>query len=249
MANRQIKALNQDYIVSYEIIGDGADIVFLHGWGAKKEIMKKAFSAHFAGFRQIYIDLAGFGASSIINALDTHSYATLTKAFLDDIGAKPLCIVGHSFGAKVATLLAPPFLVLLSSAGIINKKPFKVRAKIAIFKCFKMLGFDKCYKIFASKDVAGMSKVMYDTLKIVVNEDFSEIFKSCESKSIIFWGKDDKTTPLENGEKIAKIMPNTLDFVPLNGDHFFFLACGDKIANIIKNFIQNTSDNTIKGLK
>lgn len=51
MANRQIKALNQDYIVSYEIIGDGADIVFLHGWGAKKEIMKKAFSAHFAGFR------------------------------------------------------------------------------------------------------------------------------------------------------------------------------------------------------
>ena len=44
-------------------------------------------------------------------------------------------------------------------------------------------------------------------------------------------------------------MPNTLDFVPLNGDHFFFLAYGDKIANIIKNFIQNTSDNTIKGLK
>ena len=53
MANRQIKALNQDYIVSYEIIGDGADIVFLHGWGAKKEIMKKASSPEVTASRKI----------------------------------------------------------------------------------------------------------------------------------------------------------------------------------------------------
>lgn len=239
MANRQINALNKNFTISYEIIGDGADIVFLHGWGAKKEIMKKAFSAYFNGFRQIYIDLPGFGASSITNALDSQSYAKIIQKFLDDINAKPLCIIGHSFGGKIATLLAPEFLVLLSSAGIINKKPFLVRTKIAIFKCFKALGFGKFYKFFASKDVAGMSKIMYDTLKIVVNENFAEIFKDCKSKSIIFWGKDDKTTPLENGEKISKLMPNTLDFIPLNGDHFFFLACGEKIANIIENFISN----------
>lgn len=239
MASRQIKALGAKYNISYEIIGDGADIVFLHGWGAKKEIMKKAFGAHLDGYRLIFIDLPGFGASSINKPLNTRSYAKIIKAFLDDIKAKPLCIAGHSFGGKIGALLNPPFLVLLSSAGIINKKPFLTRLKIAIFKCFKALGFGRFYRLFASKDVAGMSQTMYETLKNVVNENYESVFKACKSKGMIFWGQDDKTTPLKNGEKIAKLMPNTLDFIPFSGDHFFFLAHGDKIAHIIKSYLQN----------
>lgn len=242
MASREISYKGVKYSVSYEIIGSGTEILFLHGWGAKKEIMKKAFSAYLDGFKQIYVDLAGFGASSIKHPLNTKNYAGIMREFLASIGANPPCVVGHSFGGKVATLLEPKILVLLSTAGILNKKSFSVRAKIMIFKFFKMLGFGHLYRLFATKDVAGMSATMYETLKNVVNEDFSSIFRRCKSKTLIFWGKDDKATPVNNGKIISEIMPDCVDFDPLNGDHFFFLTHGELISNRMKALILECSE-------
>ena len=237
MASREISYKGVKYDVSYEIIGSGKEILFLHGWGAKKEIMKKAFAAYLGDFKQIYVDLAGFGASSIKHPLNTKNYAGIMREFLASIGANPPCVVGHSFGGKVATLLEPKILVLLSTAGILNKKSFSVRAKIMIFKFFKMLGFGHLYRLFATKDVAGMSATMYETLKNVVNEDFKNIFRRCKSRTLIFWGEDDKATPVNNGKIISEIMPDCVDFDPLSGDHFFFLTHGELIANKMKALI------------
>ena len=83
-------------------------------------------------------------------------------------------------------MLNPDILVLLSSAGIVEKKPFLIRAKIRLFKALKLLGLGKFYHIFATKDVSGMEKNMYETLKNVVDEDFSTIFSKFANKAFIF---------------------------------------------------------------
>lgn len=247
MASREISVGFSKYTISYEIIGRGEEIVFLHGWGAKKEVMKKAFGEHLKNFRQVYIDLPGFGASTIKSPLNTKDYAKIISAFLKDIGSQPLCIVGHSFGGKVGALLEPRVLVLLSSAGIPNKKRLSVRMKIAIFKFLKLFGFGHLYRLFASKDVAGMSAVMYETLKNVVNEDFSSVFRDCCSQALVFWGEDDKTTPLANGKKISELLRNCKDFVPLSGDHFFFLTHGKIISEQISLFVEKLQDSVASG--
>lgn len=74
-------------------------------------------------FCQIYMDLAGFGNSSVEEILNTQDYANITELFK----TKTQCLffMGHSFGGKVSTLLAKEkdTLILLSSAGILAKNP------------------------------------------------------------------------------------------------------------------------------
>ena len=224
MAVKEVKYGGKIYRISYEIVNPAHKDValFLHGWGANKEIMKKAFGAYFKDLRHVYVDMPGFGASSMHGALATKDYAKIMKSFLDELGANPKIIFGHSFGGKVATLLNPEYLALLSSAGIVAKKPLWVRFKIALFKFLKLFGLGFLYKFFATKDVKGMSKTMYETLKNVVDEDFSSKFADFGGKAFIFWGEEDKATPLKSGERVSRLIKNS-EFHALRDDHFFFL--------------------------
>ncbi len=235
MAVRKVKIDSMDFDISYEIFNKdkNIDLIILHGWGSNKEVMKSAFLKFMPNFRHIYIDMPGFGKSSNDYSLTTNLYFNIIDRFLKDLGAKKDIVIGHSFGGKVALLLRPKLLVLLSSAGIVAKKPFKVRAKIALFKALKPLFGDRFYKLFATKDVEGMSKNMYETLKNVVDEDFSSLFKSYEKESLIFWGREDKTTPLESGKKIASLMKGSL-FFEMEGDHYFFLKNAKEISKKIE---------------
>lgn len=234
MAIKEIKFQGKIYKISYEIKNSNLDdyILILHGWGAKKELMIKAFEKHFNNIKQIYIDLPGFGGSNIHTPLDTKKYANIVAEFIKVMPKEPRIIMGHSFGGKVATLLKPKYLVLLSTAGIVEKKPISVKLKIQTFKTLKKLGFGNLYKLFASKDVDGMDRVMYETLKNVVDEDFKETFRGLHSKTLIFWGKDDKAVTLKSGELINQLIKGS-EFFPLNGDHFFFLLHAEFIAKIV----------------
>ena len=234
MAVKEVKYGGKIYRISYETVNPARKDValFLHGWGANKEIMKKAFGAYFKDFRHVYVDMPGFGASSMHGALATKDYAKIMKSFLDELGANPKIIFGHSFGGKVATLLNPQYLALLSSAGIVAKKPLWVRFKIALFKFLKLFGLGFLYKFFATKDVKGMSKTMYETLKNVVDEDFSSKFADFGGKAFIFWGEEDKATPLKSGERVSRLIKNS-EFHALKGDHFFFLLHARYIDGVV----------------
>ena len=71
MAVKEVKYGGKIYRISYETVNPAHKDValFLHGWGANKEIMKKAFGAYFKDFRHVYVDMPGFGASSMHGAL------------------------------------------------------------------------------------------------------------------------------------------------------------------------------------
>lgn len=253
MAVKEVKYGGKIYRISYETVNPAHKDValFLHGWGANKEIMKKAFGAYFKDFRHVYVDMPGFGASSMHGALATKDYSKIIKSFLDELGASPKIIFGHSFGGKVATLLNPEYLALLSSAGIVAKKPLWVRFKIALFKFLKLFGLGFLYKFFATKDVKGMSKTMYETLKNVVDEDFSSKFADFGGKAFIFWGEEDKATPLKSGERVSRLIKNS-EFHALKGDHFFFLLHAlyiDGVVNAGLNLTDLDKESGIESVK
>lgn len=237
MAKKEILFQNNTYALAYEMLnlGQPQTILFLHGWGSNKEIMKQAFGKTFPSYQHLYLDLPGFGHSSIHDVIDTITYAQIVQSFLDELHIKPYMIVGHSYGGKVATILNPETLVLLSSAGIIAPKSLKVRTKIALFKMLKPFAPRSFYRLFATKDVDGMSQTMYEIVKIVVNEDFSERFLARKAQTFIFWGKEDSATPLLSGEKINALIQGS-HFYPLDGDHFFFLKQNRKIEKTLLEF-------------
>ena len=143
MASKELVCGGESYKISYEIsnLQRAEYILVLHGWGANKALMSRVFADKFRRYALVCVDLPGFGASSQpARALGSEDYAEIMRAFIAALGKQPAAIMGHSFGGKIAALLAPRNLILLSSAGIIEPKPFAVRAKIAIFKILKRLG-------------------------------------------------------------------------------------------------------------
>ncbi|MCG3669977.1 alpha/beta fold hydrolase [Aliarcobacter butzleri] len=238
MAIKNIVIDNKIFDISYEIINPSAtkDIIFLHGWGSNKDIMKSAFSRYLKDFRHIYIDLPGFGKSPNEYVLTTNDYVNITSEFLKLLHSSKEFIAGHSYGGKVATLLNPQNLILLSSAGILEEKPFDVKLKIFFAKLLNFLGLKNITKRFRSKDVDKMSENMYATFKNVVNEDFSSYFSDFSNKAYIFWGKDDKATSLESGQKIANLIKKST-FEAFEGDHYFFIKKAKNICERIENGI------------
>lgn len=235
MALKSITVDNKNFDISYEIVNPTAkeDIVFLHGWGSYKEIMKQAFSPFLKNFRHIYVDMPGFGKSSNDYTLTTSDYAVIMAEFFKVINTNPKMIAGHSFGGKVATLLNPENLVLLSTAGILEEKPFDVKFKIAMAKTLNSFGLGKITKAFRSKDVNKMSEAMYATFKNVVDEDFASKFESYEKNGMIFWGETDSATTLPSGKKIHELIKNS-SFTTYNGDHYFFLKFAQDISQKIE---------------
>lgn len=236
-----LKSLNVDgrkFDISYEIVNPSAkkDIIFLHGWGSNKEIMKNSFFNHLKDFRHIYLDLPGFGKSSNDYVLTTKDYAKIVDDFLFLLNSSKDIIVGHSFGGKVATLLTPKNLILLSSAGILEEKDFSVKLKIFFAKILNKIGLRNITKFFRSKDVNNMSENMYITFKNVVDEDFTQYFSNFENNSLIFWGKEDKATSLTSGEKINNLIKKS-NLVSYDGDHYFFVYHSKDICERIENGI------------
>lgn len=239
MALKTIQYDNKSFEIAYDIINPSAvkTIVFLHGWGSNKEIMKQAFSTTLKNFRHIYIDMPGFGKSPNDKVLTTQDYANIVNIFLQPLlQEQPLTVAGHSFGGKVATLLNPQNLVLLSTAGIVEEKPLSVKLKIKLAKILNFFGLGKITKAFRSKDVNQMNQGMYETFKNVVNEDFTHHFQNFHGKAYIFWGKEDSATSLSSGEKIHTLIQNS-EFVSYNGDHYFFIKNANDLTQRLENGI------------
>lgn len=240
MALKEIVYKDKIFSINYEILNLKKDknIIFLHGWGSNKDIMKSAFGNYLKDFKHIYIDLPGFGKSPNSEVLTTSDYANIVDIFLRELGIKKDIVVGHSFGGKIATLLEPDLLVLLSSAGILEEKPFAVKAKIFFYKLLKPFGSKKIREFFVSRDAKKMSENMYETFKNVVDEDFEPIFKNYKKEAIIFWGEKDMATSLESGKKIASLIEKNR-FYQYDGDHFFFLKHSKDISKKIEESYEN----------
>ena len=224
--------------INYEIfnLNKSNPIIFLHGWGSNKEIMK-VFKDEFEDNKLLFIDMPGFGKSETSEEWNTRKYSDKLNEFLKELNVEKFCIVGHSFGGKVATLLNPKYLVLLSSAGIIEPKSLQIKLKIKLFKLLKPFGGGKIRKFFVSSDVKEMNENMYQTFKNVVDEDFSNNFKNYKGKAIVFGGDKDKAVSPKANQKISELLNSK--FIMLSGDHYFFLNKQNKnlITKNIKNLI------------
>lgn len=236
MAIRRVCCKDRFFEISYVLQSNNANhyALFLHGWGANKELMQGAFGGHFKNFNQLYLDLPGFGNSSNEFVLNSLEYAEIIRQFLMDLEINPQIIIAHSFGGKIAVLLQPKILVLLSSAGIKKQKSLIVKIKIMLAKMLKTAHIKS--SIFRTKDAQNLPLNMYETLKKVVDEDFREIFGNFCGKAFIFWGKDDDITPLYMAHAInAEIKESKLYL--MDGNHFFFLQNADSIDRLVNEAI------------
>ncbi|MFC2751070.1 MAG: alpha/beta fold hydrolase, partial [Campylobacter sp.] len=76
-------------------------------------------------------------------------------------------------------------------------------------------------------------------------------FTDFGGKAFIFWGEEDKATPLKSGERVSHLIKNS-EFHALKGDHFFFLLHAryiDGVVNAGLNLMDLDDESGIESVK
>lgn len=93
-----------DVVISYAEHGDGVPLVALHGAGVDHREIEAATETLGVceGYRRLYPDLPGMGSTTAGGLTCNDEVVALLAAFLDQLGAGPVMLLGHSYGAYLA---------------------------------------------------------------------------------------------------------------------------------------------------
>jgi pimeloyl-ACP methyl ester carboxylesterase len=93
-----------EVLLHYVEHGSGAPLVALHGAGVDHREIEAAIEAVVTdtGYRRVYPDLPRMGRSSAHGLTGNDDVVTMLGDFIDHLGAGPVMLLGHSYGAYLA---------------------------------------------------------------------------------------------------------------------------------------------------
>ena len=215
--------------INYEDKGSGELIVLLHGWGSNIKLFANLIELLSRKYHVVAMDMPGFGESQEPpSAWCVDDYASFVVDFLKDYEDKEVMLLGHSFGGRVIIKLNSrndlPFrvsrVILVDSAGILppktNKKSWRTRKykmgkAILSTKIMQKLAPDALEKLrvkYGSADYVAASPLMRQVLVKTVNEDLEPLLPNIKCPALLVWGVNDTATPLSDGEKMEKLIPD-----------------------------------------
>ena len=187
------------------------------------------------------VDFNGFGQSpEPSRPYSVGDYAGEVLSVLEKENIDNAIIVGHSFGGRVAMEITAKFsdvakgLVLVDSAGLKPRRKPNYYVRIALHKVLKKIGFKG---LKGSKDFRGLSSMMKETFKKVVQYDQTYLLSDIKVPTAIFWGKKDKETPLYMAKKLNKGISDSIIFW-LDGGHYAYVDDLNKFVSILSAFIK-----------
>lgn len=231
-------------------VGSTKTVLLLHGWGGslnsfrslEKSLVKNGFSV-------ITIDFPAFGGSEQppqhFTMLD---YYKVVNELLIAEDLSSVCVIGHSFGGRVAMLLSAispqkvEKLVLVDSAGIKPRFSLKKQIKIYNYKFLRFLknrGLIKRDLIgYGSNDYKALPENLKPVFNRIVNTDLSEYAKKITAPTLLVWGTDDKDTPIYMAKKLNKLIADSAIIKFENCGHFCYLQKPAQFEKIVINFFE-----------
>lgn len=259
----QIKKLR----VHYKVLGDGENLILLHGWGCNLTHFEK-LQLHLAKrFKTYAIDLPGFGLSSVPERIwDSADYAECITELIKKLAIDRPIILGHSLGGKVAICLVAAKqievskIILVGTPGLKLSKNFKVSSRILFFKIIRLIAklplfksliaskLERYRQRFGSEDYRNASGLMRQILVKVVNEDLRALLSEIHIPTLLIWGDKDQTTLPRVGQLMQEIIQCEmcgdqsrskvkLEIIP-NAGHFPFFDNFDRFVEVLEAFLK-----------
>ncbi|MBE7074482.1 MAG: alpha/beta hydrolase [Clostridiales bacterium] len=228
--------------VNYNIIGNGeVQFVFLHGWGGSVKSFDFICKYLNINFTALFIDFPPFGNSeSPKQDYTIFDYAELTLAIMRENNFNKPIIVGHSFGGRVAIILAAgnyaKKLVLVNSAGLKPKRNLKYYFRVIKNKVYKKLHIKKQ---LGSKDYIALSNNMKKTFVNIVTTFLDKYVININVPTLIFWGKQDKETPVYMAKRFNKLIKNSQLVIVKKAGHFSYINDFNTFLNVLNYFVVN----------
>lgn len=207
-------------------------LLCLHGWGGSKESfteLRAALEEQQLDIEILTPDLPGFGSEPEPDEPWTvERYAQWTTQWIkdrfteDELRERTLHLLGHSHGGRIGIwitshqLLPVHHLYLCASAGIRHSRHFKriigltlaktgkVLLKIPGLRILQPLGKTFLYRLVRVHDYEKASPLMQQTLILVTKEDLRPLLSRVLVPTSIFWGEDDRMTPVSDAYVMRK---------------------------------------------
>jgi pimeloyl-ACP methyl ester carboxylesterase len=241
--------------LGYREAGAGPPIVLLHGWGGESRSFHPLQQALAPSFRTLAPDLPGFGRSALPpTTWGVDDYADHLTTWLDDLSIERTSLIGHSFGGRVAIVLAATRpdrvdkLVLTASAGILPRRTLGYHLKVRSARLArKVLGTPpiasvrpalerRLYDALGATDYANAGPLR-PTFVRVVNQDLRPLLPRIVAPTLLVWGEKDDSTPLADGKLMAREIPNSRLIVYRGAGHFAYLEQGERFAADVREFL------------
>ena len=201
-----------------EQFGSGPpEVLAMHGWGRDRS----DFARTLDGLNAVSIDLPGFGASPPPGrAVGAGWYAEKVIPIVQSF-ERPVILVGHSFGGRVAVMAAatrPELVAGVVFAGVpllrrADRPPVRPPLGYRLVKAGHRLGILPARRLeeakarYGSADYRAATGVMRDVLVILVNEEYVEELGSLQCPVAFVWGADDDEVPVSVAERAAALVP------------------------------------------
>ena len=243
----------------YEVTGQGIPLLLLHGWGCNTTTVA-SIAAGIQDLRTVYsVDFPGFGESpEPPEPWSVTEYTQNLLSFMQLAGIERADVIGHSFGGRVALLLAATHpervgkIVITGGAGLKPKRGMKYYTRVYLYKLGKfMLRHGWMVKLAAlfgvdlkkraasagSEDYRNLSDGMKKTFVRVVNQDLRPCLKSIRSSTLLIWGEHDGETPLWMGQTMEREIADAGIVVFEGAGHYAFLDQNARFIRVVRAFL------------
>ncbi|MFH1388784.1 MAG: alpha/beta hydrolase [Patescibacteria group bacterium] len=225
-------------------------LLILHGWQCNITSWTQVAVELSKQINVMLLDLPGFGQTQEPStAWEITDYADFVEEFIKKLELTNLTIMGHSFGGRIALILAPKNLcdklILVDSAGL----PIKdLKAKILLMatkvgKPILKLLPRKYSKIFLDLIVSADYKnsgTMLKTFKKIVLPDLSNYTKKITVPTLIIWGDRDEMLSLKHAKRFKKLIPNSTLRIIWGAGHNPHLEKPEKFVELIREELRVT---------
>lgn len=194
-------------LVNYGVEGNGKEnLLILHGWKGSMVDWKQVAEKLQSRYRVVSLDFPGFGHSSKPSSdWDVYEYAAFTAKFLASLDIKKTVVLGHSFGGRIAILLASRYPSLVKQLVLVDAAGVETRSlKAQILQSFKPvagllpLGWRNKLR---SKDYQ-LSADMKKTFLKVVNQPLGNELSKISTPTLIVWGEKDRELPFKEAQML-----------------------------------------------
>lgn len=168
--------------------------------------------------------------------------------------SKPIAIhlLGHSHGGRIAMKMIArgnvpvAHLYLCAAAGIRHGRHFKRIVGLTLAKSGKLLmhipglkqlaptGRRLLYKLVRVHDYEKASEIMRKTMILVTREDFRKHLGDIHVPTDIFWGSDDKMTPVSDADLMHERIPGSQLHVYPGVRHNVHRQKAEEIAGVVR---------------
>ena len=237
--------------------------LLLHGWGCSAQLMESVQHALETKMHVVSLDFPGHGKSG--RALPppkpwgVPEYMEMTAQLIRRLDLAPCDIVAHSFGARVAILLASTYpelvgrMVFTGGAGV--KKPASGKAtmktklykglrgamnladKTHLFGDLPEKGREALVQKFGSADYKALTPEMRRTFNMVIAQDLTPELPKIKASTLLFWGAEDTETPLWMAKVMEEKIPDAGLVVEEGAGHFAYLERNQVFLRVVRSFL------------